>query len=373
MNAWASEGKYDCNFLCVCVLGDRSAYPLAKEMSQESKLTHCVNGFIDNNGDMPNYGQLGCKGFIVLDADHRVVSNSTPAFMEVKGIAFAHVEALLDSVCTKLPLPSIIPGDHMTLERPPPSQPDLKGAMGICVKAKVAEGKVHFGFLAGPLRGRIVELPVTAVAKADLASQGGCGCDSGSCGQGQCGEGQCGCGEGAAKGSPSGCDGQGQCGCGEGGGKCSPSGCDGQGGCDGSGAIEEDIVDSALNLPSVKVPSMDSEHAECAAALRSLVIERTHTALQEVLTCLKEHFEHEEALFVEHDFGAHANENLSARKSHMEDHRRILGLIQNQLQASQGKDLIRADFIKEVLRDFHDHTSRYDTQYAEPLSSKGVQ
>ncbi|CAE7242489.1 unnamed protein product [Symbiodinium necroappetens] len=58
MNSWAAEGVFDCNFLCICVLGDRSAYGLCK-----------VNGFVESARDMPTYGQLGCQGFIILDKE----------------------------------------------------------------------------------------------------------------------------------------------------------------------------------------------------------------------------------------------------------------------------------------------------------------
>lgn len=350
MNTWASSGKYDCNFLCVCVLGDRSAYPLAKKMSQQMKLTHCVNGFVDNDNDMPTYGQLGCKGFIVLDAEHRVVSNRTPAFMQVKDIAFAHVEALLDATIAKRAVPKVCPGDFISLQVPPTERPDLKGSEGMCVK--VSESTVQFAFLDGPYRGRVTELPISAIGKTDEMARGG----GGGCGPGGCGP------------APGGCE-SGDCGQG----KCGPDGCDGKGGCDGSGTLDEAFVASMLDLHSVKVASMDEEHAECADVLRHLVQGRSRAALEAVLMCLEDHFEHEEALFVEHNFGAHANENLSARKSHMDDHKRILDTIRSKLQGTKGAQAIPVDFIRALLQDFHDHTSRYDSQYAEPLSAKGAQ
>lgn len=361
MNSWAAEGKYDCNFLCVCVLGDRSAFGLSKEMSKESQLTHCVNGFIDSMRDMPTYGQLGCKGFIVLDAEHNVVSDATPAFMEVRDLAFDHVESLLEAVVAKRSPPKVLPGDFVTLAAPPKELAKLKGAPGVCVK--VAGDHIQMAFISQAMRGKMMELPSTAVVKgmpkqAGGGGGGGCGPDgcgppigNGSCGPGSCGEGNCGAGSCAdGKGSEQGCD----------------------GGCDGSGAIDEAFVDIALDLVSVKVPSMDEEHAECAAAFKKLVAGRDRAALEEVLRELSEHFAHEEALFVEHDFGAHENENLSARKSHMDDHKRILDKARGALGATKQGQSVRADYIKELLQDFHDHTTRYDTQYAEPLSAKGA-
>jgi len=357
MNTWA--GQYDCNFLCVCVLGDPSAYPLAKEMSQEAQLTRAVNGFINNDADMPSWGQLGCKGFIILDAEHRMVADKTPAFMQVKDIAFDHVEAILDALCAKKPVPGILPGDHIVLQQPPQSHPQLKGALGICVK--LCGSTMEFGFIDGPLRGRVLgDVPMAGVTKFDMQSQvkpqGGV--DHGSCGpnKGSCGPNAGNCG-------PDGCGPPSK-------GKCGPGGCDGNGGCDGSGTIDQTFVDSALTFPSVKVPSMDAEHEECAVAFRSLASSRSRAALEEVFKHLKEHFDHEEALFVKHNFGVHVNENLSAQKSHKDDHTRILDSIHNQLAASG--DFIPVDYIQGLLQHFNEHTNRFDLMYAEPLSAKGA-
>lgn len=392
MNNWAKQGRYSCNFLCICVLGDQSAYGLCREMSKQMKLTHCVNGFIDNDEDMPEYGQLGCKGFIVLDEHHRVVSASTSAFMQVKDLAFEHVEALLNAVVAHQPLPLVCPGEYMVLEQPPKERPELKGSQGICVK--VEGPSVQFAFLAGPLRGRVLQLPATAVAKLGAAS-GGSDCSSGGCSDGKCGPGACGpggcapgacepggCGPGAcADGSckPGDC-GPGQCGpggCGPGAKDCGQGDCGGTGGCDGSGAcLDSAFVEASLDVHSVKVPSMDAEHAECIEALRELVSLRTFSALEAVLEELSSHFEHEESLFVEYGFGAHVNEQLSARKSHAEDHRRILDKIRGLLSVAASAAVpmkgVPPSFIRELLQDFHEHTSRYDAQYAEPLSAKGA-
>merc|ERR1719220_1297858 len=56
-------------------------------------------------------------------------------------------------------------------------------------------------------------------------------------------------------------------------GSCNQGGCS-QGNCDGAPAafvaLDEKFVSAALDLVSVKVPSMDTEHGQCAAALRQL-------------------------------------------------------------------------------------------------------
>mmetsp|Transcript_15117 Transcript_15117/g.41573 ORF Transcript_15117/g.41573 Transcript_15117/m.41573 type:complete len:355 (-) Transcript_15117:37-1101(-) len=353
MNKWAKDGRYDCHFLCICILGDASALSLAKEMSSGMQLTHCVNGFIDNDQDMPTYGQLGCKGFIVLDENHGVVNASTSVFMQVKDLAFGHVEALLDAVCAKQPLPKVCPGEYMVLDTPPPEAPELKGCQGICVK--VDGPNVHFGFMSGPMRGRAMALPAWMVSKLGAAGGGASGasgaCADGNCGGGSSGEGKCGTNAGSA--TP---------------GSCAPGA-----GCDGSGAcLDAKFVDSCLDLMSVKVPSMDDEHADCAAALRALVEQQKRPSLEAALRCLAEHFEHEEALFEEFGFGAHANANLSAAKSHAEEHRRILDKVRGWLGEDAGQQVVPPQVVRELLQDFHEHTIRYDSQYAEPLSAKGA-
>lgn len=117
---------------------------------------------------------------------------------------------------------------------------------------------------------------------------------------------------------------------------------------------------------------MDAEHGECAAALQQLAMQQSMPALQAVHFTLSAHFTHEEALMEKHGFGIHADERFSARKTHIEDHHRILRKIQQELRPAANAR-VAATFIKELLTDFHEHTSRYDVQYADLLCSKGAQ
>mmetsp|Transcript_37531 Transcript_37531/g.104349 ORF Transcript_37531/g.104349 Transcript_37531/m.104349 type:complete len:357 (-) Transcript_37531:301-1371(-) len=356
MNNWAVSGKYDCHFLCICVLGDRRAYPLAREMSKEMQLTHCVNAFVDNEADMPTYGQLGCKGFIVLDAKHKVVSGMTSAFMEVRGLAFQHVEALLDAISAGKKPPPFCPGEYVTLATPPSGRAELLGAQGVVVKAE--DDSVAFGFLSGPYKGKTMNVLMSMVKKLDVDEVGSDDEAPSRCGQDGCGSGQgAGCNRGEV--SQSG---------------CKPGGCS-QGSCSTGPAtlsmLDSEFVSASLNLVSVKVPSMDAEHTECAIALKQLSEEGSLSALENVLSCLAGHFKHEEQLFDQYGFGAHTNERLSAKKTHIEDHQRILSKLRRQLAATSGG--VSAEFVREVLQDFHEHTSRYDSQYADPLSEQGAQ
>lgn len=159
-------------------------------------------------------------------------------------------------------------------------------------------------------------------------------------------------------------------------GQCGPGGC-GPGGCEpgacepGAGApLDGEYVASKLNLVSVQVPSMDAEHAECADALRKLATELSRASLETVQREFSEHFEHEEGLFDEHGFGGHKNERFSAKKTHIKDHHRLLDKIAGQLRS--GVASVPQAFVRELLTDFNEHTSKYDVQYSEFLSSKGV-
>jgi len=370
MNKWAASSKYDCNFLCVCVLGDRQAVSLAKNMGSEMKLTHCVNGFIDNEKDLPRYGQLGCQGFIILNSEHRVISTGTSPFMQVRDLAFKHVETLIDAICKRGPLPAICPGEFVEFVNIPEGKADLAGEPGICLRLGEGNQNAVVQVMRGRLRGKAFEVPIMAIRKLQ---DGDSDDEQGSCAQGGCSTGAC------KSGTSNGCT-TGNCsiggstagGCTTGGcttGSCATGPCS-ESNCNSGVALSEGQVDSFLDLVSVKVPSMDAEHEECASALRELVKARTNKALVDVLNHLSEHFAHEESLFDEYGFGVHVNEQFSAKKTHIEDHKRILDKIRQQVSAKV--DNVSGTFIQDLLKDFHDHTSRYDTQYSDLLSSKGA-
>lgn len=347
MDSWTASKKYDCHFICACVLGDPSAASLSREFSQELKLQHCVNGFIDNQDDLPTYGQLGCNGFFILDESHRVVSSATSSFMQVRDLAFKHVETILDAIFAKRPVPAVCPGEFVMLEAGE-GRPGLNGEQGICVNV-LDDTFLEVQLMTGQYKKRTAKVPFSVVRKLEDGDSEGE--EEGGCGAGGCGPGGCGSSEGAG---------------------CSPGGCD-KPGCaqGGAEAMDMDFVSAKLDLVSVKVPSMDAEHQDCAEALEMLAKLLVSPALEAVLSVLRSHFQHEEALFEQHGWGAHSNELFSAKKTHVEDHNRILQKIRRQLGTGAGE--VPAAFVRELLQDFHEHTSRYDVQYAEELNSKGAQ
>eukprot|EP00656_Telonema_subtile_P018931 TRINITY_DN20285_c0_g1_i1.p1 TRINITY_DN20285_c0_g1~~TRINITY_DN20285_c0_g1_i1.p1 ORF type:complete len:235 (-),score=67.00 TRINITY_DN20285_c0_g1_i1:243-947(-) len=93
MEAWAA-GKYKdrAHFLCLSCAGPK----LAQQMGARSKMRAAVNGWLDE-GAMPVWGQLGCNGFIVLDAQQRIVSPATAAYMQHREAAWGSLEDVLDA------------------------------------------------------------------------------------------------------------------------------------------------------------------------------------------------------------------------------------------------------------------------------------
>lgn len=233
---------------------------LSVEFANELKLQHCINSFIDNRRDMPEYGQLGCQGFIVLDAEHKVLSKATFPFVDNQRRAFQHVEALLE-----------------------------------------------------PFKRRSVPNP------GELGQQRGNG-----------------------------------------------------GALAGGAELGDAYLERTLNLASVNVPAMDAEHASCAEALRKLAVDQSRVALEDVFKEIAEHFSHEEALMDQYGFAADQDDKFSAKKTHIKEHRRILARLQEQLQQPSCRTSVPSAFIVELLDEFHNHTTRYDMQYSQLLSSQAV-
>eukprot|EP00746_Dinoflagellata_sp_MGD_P035457 gnl/MRDRNA2_/MRDRNA2_18486_c0_seq1.p1 gnl/MRDRNA2_/MRDRNA2_18486_c0~~gnl/MRDRNA2_/MRDRNA2_18486_c0_seq1.p1 ORF type:complete len:346 (+),score=60.51 gnl/MRDRNA2_/MRDRNA2_18486_c0_seq1:70-1107(+) len=345
MNRWAASGKWDCHFLCICVLGNTDAVSLAKEMGREMKLTDCVNGYIDSPGGMPMKGQLGCSGFIMLDQQMCVLSSCTSSFMRVRGVAFKHVEVLLDAQSQSLPPPKICPGDYVGV----PTDSNSSAQPGMCTDIQGDHAVVMMR------AGSTAVVPITKLEKIReqdffeswwLQIFRGffgtlrriCGSRRSDCGTGSCSSGSC------------------------------ADGC--QGNAVDTGAEHADVP-SLPSLPSVKVSSMDAEHEQCVRLINLLVNRRSAVALRAVRDELATHFSHEEDLMRKHGWGGDGNDPFSARKSHIEDHQRMLDAIDCELR--MGKSGVGAQFIKTLITDFQEHGERYDARYADFLGEREVQ
>lgn len=128
MDRWAVKYQ-DAEFICVSCAGPS----LASQFERELQLRHCKVATLPARSQ-PRWGQLGCNGFIVLDADHQVVSRATSPWLQAKDFAFEHVEALLDALVTGHTPPSVCPGQLVRLHGLE-KNPSLNGQKGVCIRS----------------------------------------------------------------------------------------------------------------------------------------------------------------------------------------------------------------------------------------------
>merc|ERR1719265_2854529 len=100
---------------------------------------------------------------------------------------------------------------------------------------------------------------------------------------------------------------------------------------------------------------MDDEHGECIEALNAFARERSQTSLRQVIKVLSEHFRHEEELMDTVKFGEHVVEKLSAKRTHVEDHARMLDTLRQELKRRREGGSSSKAFVDHVLRDFKEH------------------
>ena len=102
METWACTIP-QVQFICVCVESAR----VAQLFDNLFGLEHVINCFIPSRAYMPQgYGQLGCSGFVIADAQGNFVTRKTPAFLQFGDQAFRRVESILESLVGPLFRPS---------------------------------------------------------------------------------------------------------------------------------------------------------------------------------------------------------------------------------------------------------------------------
>lgn len=347
MNTWAQQYG-SARFLCICALGNPDAKNLAVEMGKQMRLSHCVNGYIDNSRSLPSYGQLGCQGFIVFDHTLKVVSLKTSAFMQIRQLAFKHVESMLSALVAGQRVPDICPGEFLQLHSLSSSTAQqLNGQTGVCI------GMEGERLLVALQSGKQLKVLPKNVRK--LGDDTGKQEDSAVCGQdsvSSCSNGACGK---APKRKASSCE-SGQCG-------LPPR--------DNTSVPPEggEPVQLLHGVASVQVGSMDKEHEECVAALNLLLQDRSEASLRAVYDCFAEHFKHEEELFEKHGFGAGGGA-FSAAESHKMEHARLLVPLRELLERSPCN--ISASFAQNVVSDFVEHAEQYDSKYTQHMVSAGA-
>ena len=89
-------------FLCVCVESPQVAI-MFHHMFGFDAAPDLINCYIPSRHYMPvGYGQLGCSGFIVSDAEGYFVSRKTKAYLQYGEDAFGHVEHMLEGLVPDL-------------------------------------------------------------------------------------------------------------------------------------------------------------------------------------------------------------------------------------------------------------------------------
>ena len=182
MDRWSIKYSGKAVFVCVGCAGGQLATQFAKEL----RLKNCHITYVDQaNG--PRWGQLGCSGFIVLNGAGKVLSKCTSAFMEVRELAFAHVEALVDALVDGHAPPAVCPGQQVVLHGL--SKAELNGQKGLCVGSVDGEtGRFQVQMMRGgkrlavkPANARLLGDGVEEIAldDADSAKDAGRGCQGG--------------------------------------------------------------------------------------------------------------------------------------------------------------------------------------------------
>ena len=327
MDVWAQQYFGRATFICVGCDGPE----LARAFAMRLQLSKCMMTYVDR-ANSPKWGQLGCNGFILIDASGKVACRATSAYLDVQELAFAHVESLLE--------PLLSAADQ------PPSAPPTN-----CESAdKRGESVEPFDRVTGgcPPPQEMPERMKRALASADAGKEG------------------------------------------------APESTKRPTAATTTAAPPSKVADVAplAAIDSVKVAALDAEHDACATALAAMAEAPNRENIEKVVEAYTAHFAHEEALLDEHLYTAAATSaeagggfsaEASARRSHFADHQRMLGDLRARaaglpaggpttgpkawIHTTTGGETAAA-FVDRVLRAFEHHANVYDAAYAEPLAER---
>lgn len=331
MEKWAKAWPA-CHFLCLCTAGDdehelsgqgghASSQALASKMAELSGLKTCVNGIVQKPLFLTApFEQLGCSGFIVLDAEHNVVCAKTASYLNLKKWAFTHVDTLLDVATRGVPVPRVCPGEMVTLEG---TNWDGSRALCLTLGSRALPPRADQLEVAVQPKGSRVWVPAESCIK-DSEREGHCK----SC---------CGCDKSTDKAD------------------------------DTATEKADDIALKPMQpLASVQMPSLDAEHEECVSAVNSLVASGSVEDLRAVHASFSKHFQHEEDMMLQAGFGG-GDPRFCARTSHAKDHERIIAHIDQRInEAASG--VVPAKVIKQIMVDLEEHATKYDDMYVDTLS-----
>lgn len=366
MERWArnEEFKHKVVFLCLSVAGPE----LANVFSTRYKLQGTVNGFIEREQDMPRFGQLGCRGFVIFDSSGNVVIPASESFLDIEDKAFRDVEFQLQSMLNKGEGKRMLPdGQRVQLARLVRAR-TLNRAIGTVVgfdsknnryRVKVdGHGKDH-GIMSTnlfPIEGGKNKRRKTTTT-----------CEGGSCGKSFAGNST----DKPTKADTTNCLGVG---CRE----------------ENTNKVRKTDSDtkrapecSETTLLSVGVPSLDREHKDCMEAIGAMENSPSLKTLKQAREVVQSHFDHEENMFK--DTGFDDGGKFSKATSHILDHKKMLNEIDAEIKRCESsmkllKDGTTAEPLPSVCKTFASafakrlakHTNQYDSQYA-PYMSKNAQ
>ena len=352
MDRWQLHYGDAVAFICIGCAGPA----LAVQFSQRLRLRHCT---VAVAVDQPRWGQLGCNGFIILDAGQNVVCAASSAFLEVRNLAFRHVETVLDAVIAGRAPPRMCPGMRVMLTGL--SKATMNGEMALCLEpGDGPQSRCTVQLSRSGRTASVQERNLNLLLESDDEHEEHgepsvvSSCESGDCAL------------------PPEVKKQKQQD------SRTAATCSAEGGCalpsrDETSACDE-IVTPLSAIDSVSVDVLDEEHEQCAAALDDFAKHRTCATLRSVLDAYRMHFAHEEKMLDEHMYpnevsgasGGGFSAAKGQRKSHYADHARMITAIIAQLgRMTEGKGQATADgqFVNTVLRDFETHAGTYDATY----------
>lgn len=137
---------------------------MAAAMRDRTRISKATIGYIAEQSEMPRWGQLGCNGFILLNAALKVVYKATPAFNDFGEYAFRRTETLLDLLLrgVEADAPAFSPGGYVQISGLA-SRQDLNGQIGVCVERNASTGRFNIRLLGS-------DQAMVAVKAANLVS-----------------------------------------------------------------------------------------------------------------------------------------------------------------------------------------------------------
>ena len=319
-------------------------YTMAKQFSRMFNFQQVINGYFLPD-KMPSFGQLGCSGFIVAEvATGKVIHKATPALMQYGPQAFSWVERMFQSLSPSVASSRQTPPDdaiRVKLQNLQ-SQPTLNGTKGYLIR-KDDHNAQRFIILLD--NGNQVSLRPNNFVELEEGDDEEDIDDK----EGEVEVKEVECGDS--------CDNCTSCDCGK------------------------DELSRLLELktPTLGFTEVDKEHEECDKALRYLVQTKSIPALNSFRDAVKQHFEHEELMMQEADFGnakqtVAIGNKLSAYAGHIADHQGILQLLDSVLEeyAVTKETLVCKDSLIQITQRFTNHIENYDKLYHDAFTTAGI-